>query len=73
MKRAAVAVELNQATGAEQSAWLQAVPVPLHSIRFRHLGRGYKCDFSGLPAAKLTASLDMLATSTDTLQVTPPP
>ena len=69
MMRTAVVADLNQATGAEQSAWLQAVPVPLHSIRFRHLGQGWNKDVSGLPAAKLAVSPDMLATSTHSLQV----
>ena len=64
--------ELNQATGAEQSAWLQTVPVPPHSIHFRHVGQGFNFDVSPLPAAKLAVSPDMLATSAHTLQVAPP-
>ncbi len=72
MKRTAVVVELNQVTAAEQSARLQTVPVPLHSITFRHPRQGYNKDVSGLPAAQLAVSLEMLATSTDTLQVGPP-
>ena len=71
MNRTAVAVELNQPTGAEQSAWLQTVPVPLHSISFWPMCQGIGT-MPGVPPAHLTVSLDMLAASTRTLQVNLP-
>jgi len=67
MKRTAVAMELNQPTGAEQSAWLQTVPVPVCSISFRHVCQGVGI-MPDVPAAHLSVSPDTLATSTRHLQ-----
>ncbi len=71
MKRTAVAVELNQPTAAEQSAYLRTVPVPVHSISFRPVCEGIGA-MPDVPAAHLAVSPDMLASSTHYLQVIPP-
>ena len=71
IERETVAVTLPHRATADQSAWLNSRP--LHSVTFATTGRGSYLDYQllELTAAAFATSPDMLAASTQTLEVEP--
>ena len=73
MKREAVDVELSQAATPAQTAWLHSTRIHLRSITFvEDTTLRHNVTREPSAAAAFTRSLDMLAASTQALEVRPP-
>ncbi len=75
MGREAVELELPQPASPQQLAWLHVTRIRVRSITFTVEDGLSSRDVSAMwmEAALFTTSTDMLAASTDTLEVRPPP